>query len=248
MGEAVRSLPRLHSGDAAVEVASEELVRALRASLSIRETARLAIPGGSALAAAVGARTALGRDWGRIAISWVDERCVPCADPDSNRGGAARLGLLEELGEERPAPSSILPLFEDGETPAGAVARVEARLRSDFANGLDVVLLGMGEDGHVASLFPGRFTRIEGRVAHVADSPKPPADRITLTRALLATAQSVVLLAVGESKRSALERLVEGDPALPAQGLGGLVIVTDLALGRALRSHAEQASQQEENA
>jgi 6-phosphogluconolactonase len=248
MAEPVRSLPRLHSSESAVEVASDELVRALRASLSIRETARLAIPGGSALAAVVGVRTALGRDWGRVAITWVDERCVASADPDSNRGGAARLGLLEELGSQRPAPRSILPLYEDGETPPAAVARVETRLTSDFANGLDVVLLGMGEDGHVASLFPGRFTRIEGRAAHVADSPKPPVHRITLTRDFLATAQSVVLLAVGETKRSALERLVEGDRALPAHGLGGLVIVTDLALGRTLRSHPGKGQEQEEDA
>ena len=67
-------------------------------------------------------------------------------------------------------------------------------------------------------------------VAHVADSPKPPADRVTLTRRALDTARFVILVAIGESKRDALKRLVSGDETLPAHGLKGLVVVTDLEL------------------
>jgi 6-phosphogluconolactonase len=99
-----------------------------------------------------------------------------------------------------------------------------------FSNSLDVALLGMGPDGHVASLFPCLPPPAAGWVAHVSNSPKPPADRITLTRAALATARHAILVAVGESKRDALRRLVSGDPRLPASGLAGLVIVTDLDL------------------
>ena len=67
-------------------------------------------------------------------------------------------------------------------------------------------------------------------MAHVVDSPKPPPSRITLTRAALATAGRTVLVATGEAKREALARLLSGDPALPAQGLRGMVVVTDLEL------------------
>lgn len=220
--------------EGASERAGEALASSLRTALRQRKTVRLAIPGGSALVAATAARAALGPEWARVALTWVDERCVPESAPDSNRGAARRAGLLDPGEDPRaaPAPARVLPLFEDGETPAEAVARVESLLESAFGGQLDVLLLGLGEDGHVASLFPGRPAPGEGRVAHVADSPKPPADRITLTRSLLATARHGVLLATGEAKREALERLVAGDPTLPVHGLPGLVAVTDLALAR----------------
>jgi 6-phosphogluconolactonase len=66
---------------------------------------------------------------------------------------------------------------------------------------------------------------------HVAKSPKPPPDRITLTRSLLARVPTHVLLATGEGKRAPLKKLLAGDPSLPASGLSGLTIVTDLDLG-----------------
>jgi len=112
------------------------------------------------------------------------------------------------------------------------VVRVEAALDERFQGGLDVLLLGLGEDGHVASLFPGRSAG-NGRVAHIRSSPKPPLERITLTRAFLATARCAVCLAAGEAKRDAAYRLASGDTGLPASGLPGLVLVTDLDLGEA---------------
>ncbi len=200
--------------------------------LARRTVARLAIPGGSALRSAVEARKDLGDAWRCVALTWVDERCVPFDDPESNQGAAARLGLFGRHSGEgnRVEPATVLPLYRDGEEPERAVARVEAAFSAEFANALDVVLLGMGPDGHVASLFPSQSWPSEGLVAYVAESPKPPPRRITLTRAALATAERVVLVAAGESKRDALERLIGGDVRLPAQGLEGLVIVTDLDL------------------
>jgi 6-phosphogluconolactonase len=202
----------------------------LRAVLGERDLVRLAIPGGSALPAAAYSRAALGADWNRVALTWVDERCVSVDQAESNRGAARKLGLLDrELAvPERPAPRLVLPLFESDETPSAAVERVTRGLARDFDGGLDVLLLGMGEDGHVASLFPGRREPDSGSVAHIADSPKPPADRITLTRSMLQTACWSVLVAIGESKRPALERLLAGESRLPAHGLVGLTIVTDL--------------------
>jgi 6-phosphogluconolactonase len=216
------------------ERAGELLAAAISSVLANKEHARLAIPGGSALGAASAAQLRLGNDWRRIRLTWVDERCVPIADSESNRGAAARLGIVRiggiRAGET--SPSLVLPLYEDEETPVSALDRVRRGWMRDFAGGLDVALLGMGSDGHVASLFPGGSAPTEGWVAHVADSPKPPSDRITLTRAALATAGQLVLVAAGTSKREALQRLLSGDPELSAYGLEGLTIVSDIELDR----------------
>lgn len=202
------------------------LVAALTAADSERGSARLAIPGGSALEVLGAARTQLGAAWSRVLLTWVDERCVPFADGASNRGVAFRSGALDA----RDPPAHLLPLFEDGECPFQALERIEAALDAEFDGALDVVLLGMGEDGHIASLFPGATESAKGRVAFVRESPKPPAERLTLTRSILATARRTVLIATGEPKRAAVERVLSADSALPATGLPGLVIVTDLDL------------------
>jgi 6-phosphogluconolactonase len=103
-------------------------------------------------------------------------------------------------------------------------------LEDGFDGGLDVVLLGLGEDGHSASLFPGRAW--PGAAVHaVEDSPKPPPGRITLGLGLLAAAPVAVLLALGEAKAPALRRLLRRDPALPASALPRLTVVTDLPSG-----------------
>lgn len=188
-----------------------------------RGRVRLALAGGSVAERATLLTDALRArdfDFATLALTWVDERCVPVASPESNRGTTAW----------RPRPGTTLPLFEDGESPEQAVARVAEGLERDFGGGLDVLLLGMGPDGHIASLFVGHDP-LPGTVGYVDDSPKPPPRRITLTRPFLATASHAILVASGEPKRDALERLRAGDERLPATGLPGLVVVTDLDLG-----------------
>lgn len=204
----------------AAELLGAALVSADRARGS--DGARLAIPGGFAQAVAVRARERLDDGlWSRLHLTFVDERCVPLADADSNAGAAARAGLFD-----RGEPRTVLRLWLEEDGPALALERVRRGLAADFAGALDVVLLGMGGDGHIASLFPDRPVPA-GPVAHVADAPKPPAERITLTREILDTARRCVLVAVGSDKRPALARLVAGERALPAGGLPGLVVVTD---------------------
>jgi 6-phosphogluconolactonase len=215
-----------------------EILTEMLSNLALeKEMVRLAIPGGSALEVAVRSRVALGERWSRIGLTWVDERCVPEDDRESNRGAAARLGLV---GSKKTAgadttplgvdPKSVLALYADGEKPEDAARRSAGELREKFGNGIDVSLLGMGGDGHIASLFPGRRHSRPERVVHVPNSPKPPSDRITLTRCALETARFSLLVVVGESKRKALAQLIGGDASLPAWGLPGLVIVTDLDL------------------
>ena len=208
--------------------AAELLVPLLERIDRERGRARLAVTGGSAVAplGLVRRRLAAGV-WGRLQLTWIDERCVPFGDPESNRGIAYRTGHLDPSDP----PGLELPLFLDGEQPEAAAARVAAQLGGAFQGRLDVLLLGLGEDGHIASLFPGKpFRRPGDPLAFaVLDSPKPPPRRITLSLAALATAPGSVLVAFGEGKRDALARLAQGDPALPGSALDGLTVVSDLA-------------------
>jgi 6-phosphogluconolactonase len=191
------------------------------------ESPRLAVAGGSVNAAVGYLRRELGELWGRLRLTWVDERCVPFDDAQSNRGEAYRVGALDP---EAP-PAVELPLFLDGELPAQACERVMGSLAVQFRDELDVLLLGMGEDGHIASLFPGhQLVGSSQLVGSLFDSPKPPAERVTLTLPILRTAGTVIILAAGNGKREAIERLVAGDSKLPATELRGVTIITDQVL------------------
>lgn len=194
------------------ETAAEFLADAVRDVA----TPRIAIPGGSAAAALPFLRERMGARWERTILTFVDERCVPVDHTDSNHGLARNTGALEGC--------TVIPLWEAGDTPETAIARFEAQW-----SGLDAILLGMGGDGHVASLFVGRPWPT-GTLAFVPDSPKPPPERMTLTVAALASANTSVVLALGEGKRDALQRLHRRDPALPASALDP-IIVTDLKEG-----------------
>jgi 6-phosphogluconolactonase len=200
--------------------------RVAAALLAAGDRARLAIPGGSALAAMPAVLRALPeRARRRLRLTWVDERCVDPDDPASNHGAARRAGLVpDDL-------AAALPLWQAGDDPTAAQTRVAAGLARDFAGGLDVALLGLGEDGHVASLFPGHpALQAAGPVAYLADAPKPPPRRMTLTLDCLRRAGLAVLLALGEGKRAALTRLLRRDPALPTSSLERLIVVTDLEI------------------
>ncbi len=186
---------------------------------------RLAVAGGSAAAALAPLRARLGPDqWRRLRVTWVDERRVPLESPESNRGAAHRAGWL---GPAAPVGGEI-PLWVDGETCEAALSRVTRAIAHEFDGVLDALLLGMGEDGHVASLFPGHpALEATGAAVCVDDAPKPPPQRITLCLPLLATAPVAVLVVTGASKRDALRRLRAGDPSLPAARVRGRVVFTD---------------------
>ena len=212
------------SSKTAPQRAAAGLLRALIAADQRSGRARLAIPGGSALQVVSAVLPALpDAVRRRLHLTWVDERCVPVADPASNQGEARRVGLrLDDCAQ-------VLPLWWDDAEPAQAIARVTAGLAAEFADGLDVALLGLGEDGHIASLFPGHAALTSSdAVLHIPDSPKPPPGRMTLGLSLLHRAGLCVIVAMGEGKREALRRLQRRDPELPASQLQRMIVFTDL--------------------
>lgn len=149
-----------------------------------------------------------GIDWWKVDLYWGDERCVPLEDPDSNYR-LAREALLDRVG----AANATYPMrCEDGPDPY--------QLRIGELGKLDLVHLGLGPDGHTASLFP-QSPALEadpGRLVVMNEDPlgnnKWP--RMTLTFAGIARARLVVVTVAGEEKRDALRRVVEGDPTAPA--------------------------------
>lgn len=196
----------------------------------VRGKARVAISGGSAASVVGEARKLIPANvWSRLCLTWADERCVPFASADSNRGTAYKEGWLDANA----AVAHELPLFRDDESPESACARVTNNLNTFFDNALDVVLLGLGEDGHIASLFPGHPSLREKAklVVAISDSPKPPPRRITLTLPLIDSAATKLVYAVGSGKRDAIERSLSRETILPLSHLQHIDIITDLALG-----------------
>ena len=199
----------------------------IRTKLKNNTYASLGISGGSASAPLAQIRSRLGEAWSQIKLTWVDERCVPFDHPDSNRGQVYQSRALDK---EQPCLYE-LPGFVDGEDPKHACKRVQQALITEFDSHLDVALLGMGPDGHIASLFPGHRLREhhdEDLVKHVPDSPKPPANRITMTRKMLRRSGASFLVALGDSKADALRGVLQGREAFPASHIPNLTILTNL--------------------
>ncbi|PKK14070.1 6-phosphogluconolactonase [Thermomonospora sp. CIF 1] len=180
--------------------------------------------------AATGARDAI--DWGRLDLWWGDERFLPSGHPDRNETGARR-ALLDHVpldpARVHPMPASDGP---DGDDPEAAAERYAALLRAAArpedhgpVPSFDVLMLGVGPDAHVASLFPEMpaLYEEERTVVAVRGAPKPPPTRITLTLPAIRAAREVWLLAAGEAKADAVRlALSEAGPlAAPAAGARG---------------------------
>lgn len=167
-------------------------------------------------------------DWSRVELWWGDERFLQSGDPDRNET-QARMTLLDHLDLD---PSHVHPMAAsdvvDDDPDRGAQEYADALAaaaprRPDQAM-FDVVMLGVGPDGHVASLFPGQPALHDARqVCAVRDSPKPPPIRITLTMPVLQQAREVWFVVAGEDKAQAVHRAVSGaDPEqTPAAGPRG---------------------------
>lgn len=177
-----------------------------------RERFSVALPGGSVAVNCFASLAAVPIDWRRVHFFWVDERAVPPTDPESN------FALAQSLWFEpaRVPSASIHRMPTDGPDLAAAVMAYSGELTRELGlpARLDFVLLGVGADGHVASLFPGHAALSDERlVAGMSDAPKPPARRLTLTLPVLGSARRLVAVAFGESKADALHEALEREHA-----------------------------------
>jgi 6-phosphogluconolactonase len=154
----------------------------------------------------------------KLHVWWVDERFVARNSPDRNELQARNAWLSESNIPEdniHPFPSTEHGSIDDAAT---SFAKTIELLNPEF----DLVLLGMGEDGHVASLFPGSKSALQGNwIVVEKNSPKPPAERLSLSLEALNSAKEVLFLVSGKEKAEAVGKVFSGSGNLPAGSVSG---------------------------
>lgn len=157
--------------------------------------------------------------WDHVHLWLGDERCVPEAHEEAN----VRMVRESLLAGPARDGAPVLHAVASPEVPEDAAWLYSLSVLEHMPDAVfDVVLLGMGPDGHTCSLFPGHpvLAVREAPVAAVRDSPKPPPERVTLTLPVVRRARFTLLLATGESKRDALAAALAGDASIPLALLG----------------------------
>ena len=208
--------------NALVRAEAERLVTLMRESIAARGRCLVALSGGSTpkplyellASPAYAARI----DWSRVHLFWGDERCVPPDHPDSNYR-MTRAALLDRV----PIPSENVHRIRGEDAPHEAAAAYERELRQWLgaadppARSFDAVLLGMGPDGHTASMFPGTDAPAETRRWAMAVHVEKPRDmwRVTLTTVVLNAAADVTFLVAGADKAPRLREVLRTPDARP---------------------------------
>lgn len=185
---------------------AEEVAEAAAAEIAeeVRRGARtLVLTGGTSPKRCYELLSELEAPWARVAVLFGDERCVPPLDPESNYR-MAKESLLDRV---HPATVYRIPGELGPDAGADAYAEVVA-----YAAPFDVVLLGVGEDGHVNSLFPGhKALKATGLTAGIHDSPKPPPQRVTMTFEAIRDAKKILIIATGAGKADAVAMARRGE-------------------------------------
>ncbi len=257
MSGAGTEVVRVADPEAVSRAAADEWVRCARAAVAARGGFTVALSGGSTprrmlqLLAEPPFREQV--DWARLDVFWGDERAVPPDDPDSNYG-MARGALLSKV----PVPSARVHRMaaerDDRDAAAQDYAAEIARTLGVPPEGeppaFDLVLLGMGPDGHTASLFPQTAALRETRRWVVRNYvPKFSADRLTLTAPILNRGATILFLVAGADKAPVLQEVLEGPPdpeRLPSQLIrpvaGRLVWLVDQAAAARLTERGRAPS------
>lgn len=212
--------------DALADAAAERIVALAAAAIGARGRFVLALSGGSTPRETyqrLGAPPLSARvPWARVHVVWGDERSVPPDDAASNYA-MARRALLDRV----PIPATQVHRIEGELDPALAAARYEAALRQLLGTPqgpprrgpgavIDLVLLGLGEDGHTASLFPGSAALGEtGRWVVPVQAPVVPTSRVTLTPPVITAADEILFLVSGATKAGILGRVLDPAPRAP---------------------------------
>jgi 6-phosphogluconolactonase len=230
--------------EAAARTCAEQLVAVVETARAARGVAHVALAGGRTPERTYELLAELMPSWRSVHLWFGDERCVPLDAPDSNDAMLART-LLARLpaGADRPIVHAVAGAG-DGD-PAAAAAGYERELRAHVPDAagsggglpaLDLALLGLGEDGHTASLFPDDVRALEERerLCIAVRGRKPPPDRVTLTLPLLRAARRTIVLTAGAGKAEAVAAMLAGPSAhvpasLLAEDDGAAELIVDRA-------------------
>jgi 6-phosphogluconolactonase len=205
---------------AAATACAEHLGARIAAVLETRELCHVALPGGRTPAACLAHLAKLSLPWKRVHWYLGDERCLPVGDAERNDTMIEQhlWRVIDALESNRHPIPAELGAERAADIYAGLINALDR---------LDIVLLGMGEDGHTASLFPGNPALDDERaVVPVYNAPKPPGERVSLSITTLRAAGERVVLTTGPGKRDAIEQVRAG-AALPINRIGTLLWITD---------------------
>jgi 6-phosphogluconolactonase len=204
--------------DAVARHAADQLAWRIAEGRRLGRHVHIALAGGRTPQRAYELLADIEGSWKHVHLWLGDERCVPRDDPESNER-MVRECLLARTRSQPP----VLHAVPTPEQPEDAAWLYGLAIRAQVPDEtFDIVLLGMGPDGHTASLFPGYPQLTAGHAPCVAvrASPKPPPERVTLTLPILRRARFTLLLATGAEKAAALARARAGDESLPIALLG----------------------------
>lgn len=219
-----RIVNRFADSRSVAENVAQKLVESLSSLLAEKSEVHLVLTGGTVGIASLAALSANPNrsniDFSRVHFWWGDERFVAADSPDRN-ALQAKNALLKYLKLDE-AKVHEFPAAKNGITVEEAANDFEAEVRQ-IGPAFDIVLLGMGPDGHIASLFPGKPLPAEGQlVIAEPDSPKPPAQRLSFTYAALNAADEVWFVVAGADKQDAVAKVMGDEPdSLPAGRVHG---------------------------
>jgi 6-phosphogluconolactonase len=202
---------RLTDADAVATRATELILQAADDAIRERGVFHLVLAGGRTPEKVYRQLANAQADWKNWQLYFGDERCLPADHPERN----SRMTAMAWLDHGAVPIANIHPV------PAELGAELAATRYASIvenARPFDLVLLGMGEDGHTASLFPGQHHPNTESVHAVHHAPKPPPDRVSLSRASLSDSRDVLVVITGSSKRAAVQQWQAGE-ALPIAGI-----------------------------
>jgi 6-phosphogluconolactonase len=208
----------------------------------------IALTGGSTPRVAYEKLAAMEVNWPGVSLWWGDDRCVPPDDERSNYG-MAKAALLDRIQGEGP---TVHRIEGEREEPRAAADAYEDELRDTFGDGvpqLDLILLGLGPDAHVASLFPGQLSlEVRDRLVVAVEEPgRPPwVARVSMTLPVLNAGREVLFLVTGADKAEAVHRAFVRPPERDAPGsliapdTGRLTVILDEAAAARLPAQARE--------
>ena len=200
---------------------ARDVAAALSARLAVQVEAMLAVSGGSTPGLFFAELSKAGLDWSRVIVTLVDDRWVPEASPRSNAALVRRHLLINNAAAAR-----FIPLYNGAASPQAGRAAIEAQF-AQLPLSLAAAVLGMGEDGHTASFFPGgdrlamALAPAQGQSVEAMNAPNAGEPRITLTLPVLLKADLLALHIEGEGKRVVLEQALAEGPveAMPVRAV-----------------------------